>query len=170
MPQPPLPEFNEHDLVTALRQGRTEALSLLYDKYAPALLGLTTRMMRSQEEAERVLQLTFMAIWERRTEYDASCLSLLSWLILITRDTAVAALKASDKATRKDQPQSNGQAAKAVKESFYYLTPNEKAALDLVYLQGYTCAEAAAELQVAEEVLKTWLKAAGKHLREGKGE
>jgi RNA polymerase sigma factor (sigma-70 family) len=182
MLQPPTPEISEQDLINALRQGRTEALGLLYDKYAPVLMGLATRIMREQEAAETVLQDTFKAVWERKATYDASRLSLLSWLILLTRDTAMAALKAENRnvlrsgqkplaqATTEKENQREGKVAIEIKEIFCNLAPNEKAALNLMYLQGFTCTEAAAELGIAEETLKSWLKTASQHLREGRGQ
>lgn len=181
MLQSPSQDFNEQDLKAAMRQGQPEALGQLYDKYAPVLMGLATRMMRDQEAAEMVLQKTFVAVWNRRSEYEESCLSLLSWLILITRDTAMAALPPGTSHTQrtKGNPPSaanyktgngnNVSAALKVKEKFINLAPNEKAALDLVYLQGYTCQEAAAELGIGEMTLKNWLKTAGQHLRAGRG-
>lgn len=179
MHQLPSQDFNEQEIKTALRQGRPEALGLLYDKYAPVLLGLATRIMRTQEAAETVLQNSFVAIWARRTEQEVTRLSLLSWLILITRDTAMAALKSSSPAKpgrsaeatpkpylTKGNP-GDRQAEIKVKELFCNLAPHEKAALDLVYMQGYSCPEAAAALGISEETLKTRLKMAGQHLREG---
>ena len=173
-------ELTEQDLVAALQQGQLEALDLLYDKYAPVLLGLATRIVRNSETAEVVLQETFVAIWEQKATYDASRLSLLSWLILITRDMAVAALKSYKYKSIAKSPElfkfaseaennNVGQVDRKVKASFSNVEENEKVALDLIYLKGYNCVEAAAELGVSEETLKNWLQMAGKHLREGRG-
>jgi RNA polymerase sigma-70 factor (ECF subfamily) len=180
MHQPPSQEFNEQEIKTDLRQGRPEALGLLYDKYAPVLLGLATRITCDQEAAETVLQKTFIAFWRRRAEYESTSLSLLSWLIILTRDMAMETMKSAAtgnlrkaapnlKPNLKGQNQNDRQAEIKIKEKYCNLAPNEKAALDLVYLQGYSCTEAAAELGIAEETLKDWLKTASQHLREGIG-
>ena len=168
-------EITDQDLIMELRQGRPEALGRLYDKYSPVLLGLISRMMCDEEIAAGLLQETFVNIWQRKASLDDSRLSLLSWLILITRDTAMAALKSGkyNGQAKSNIPPSLAENAiqqnivTRVKESFYNLEPDEKAALDLIYLRGYSCPEAAAELGISVETLKTRLKMAGKHLREG---
>ena len=167
-------EITDQELVLALRQGQPEALGRLYDKYSPVLLGLISRMMRDEEIAAVLLQEAFVAIWQRKESFDASRLSLLSWLILIARDTVKAALKsgkfngpAPNPGPDTPKEKANAQyTASPAKESFFNLEPDEKAALDLIYLQGYSCPEAAAELGISVETLKSRLKMAGKHLRE----
>ena len=159
----------------ALRQGQPEALGRLYDKYSPVLLGLISRMMRDEEIAAVLLQEAFVAIWQRKESFDASGLSLLSWLILIARDTTKVALKsgkfngpAPNPGPDTPKEKANAQyTASPAKESFFNLEPDEKAALDLIYLRGYSCQEAAAELGISVDTLKTRLKMAGKNLREG---
>ena len=171
--------YTEQELVSSFRQGKPEALDVLYDKYAPVLLGLATRIMRDSETAEAVLQDAFVAIWKRKVDYDATRLSLLSWMILILRDIAVANLKLDKhkiiskseellKFASETEKNNVRQVNKEVKASFCNLEPNEKLAIDLVYLKGYSCFQAAAELGVTEETIKVWLKLGGKHLREGR--
>ncbi|MDB5263468.1 MAG: hypothetical protein JWQ14_2751 [Adhaeribacter sp.] len=168
-------EITDQDLVTSLRQGHPEALGWLYDKYSPVLLGLISRMMRDEETAAVLLQETFVAIWQRKEAFDDSRLSLLSWLILIARDTTMTALKAGKDKLNTNKPAvtnpetttTHQHTAVKIKESFCNLQPDEKAALDLIYLRGYTCPAAAAELGISIETLKSRLKMAGKHLRAG---
>lgn len=180
MPQNIPKEFTDHEMVLLLRRGQPEVLSWLYDKYAPVLTGLATRIMGDKEKAEAVLQETFIAIWAKKDSYDATRLSLLSWMIILTRDITKAALKAgtytglrieSDEASNvmASADHRNTQAInKKVQELFCNLAPEERMALDLVYLKGYICADAAVELGISLETLKSRLQMAGKHLREVK--
>lgn len=172
--------YTEQDLVRAFCQGKPEAIDWLYDKYAAVLLGLITRIMRNQEVAEAVLQDTFVNIWQQKDSYDASRLKPLSWLILIARDTAMAALKsgkynltseAGKLVSVADQESTiirDRLVDGKIIEYFSNLEPTEKTALDLIYLKGYSCTEAAAALQVSEETVKAILRMACKHLRAGK--
>lgn len=167
-------------MVTFLCQGRPEALGWIFDKYASVLAGLANRILGDPGKAEVVLQETFVEIWQRRNTFDSHQLRLLSWLIIITRDVAKAALsseKYHDLNKKEHLPYSGqvpsitvstNQVNKKVTQSYRNLTTDEKAALDLVYLKGYICADAAAELGIPLETLKERLKMAGKHLREGK--
>lgn len=166
----------EQKMVASLQKGQPEALGLLYDKYAPVLLGLITRMVQDSETAEVVLQKTFAAIWLQRATYDATKLRLLSWIILIARDMAKAALpkpinkvfsiteensKFTTEETRKD---SEAPVERQVQEFCSRLEQSERMALQLVYLKGYSCEEAAAQLGIPVETLKVNLRMAVKHL------
>lgn len=170
------PEVTEMELAVAFCEGKPETIGWLYDKYAPVLLGLISRIMRDEVAAEEVLQDTFVNIWQQKSAYEATRLKLLSWMILIARDTAIAALKTAQPAVAKqnqritaaDQQSPDSQTNSKVTESFRNLEPTEKRALDLIYLKGYSCPEAAAVLGVPEETLKTLLKTACKQLRAGK--
>jgi len=179
MPQ----EITDQTMVIALFQGRPEALGWIYDKYAPVLTGLATRIMGDKEKAEAVLLESFVAIWGRKETYDATRLSLLSWLIIIIRGNAKNALKSGTYVDFNNNDEllngvgeacnvcdcsSTHNTEKSIKELFGDLEVDEKAALDLVYLKGYICADAAAELGIPLETLKTRLQMAGKHLREGR--
>lgn len=170
-------EITEHILITALRQGQPDALSLLYDKYAPVLLGLCTRMVRDPELAETLLQKTFLSIWKQKAGFANSKVSLLSWVILIARDTARASLannlvkqfsKPAESSTfTPAEPEThNGQTTMepGLQEYCCRLELHEKTALDLVYLKGYSCREAADQLGIPEETVKASLKMAIKHL------
>jgi RNA polymerase sigma-70 factor (ECF subfamily) len=163
-------KYPDQDLVALLKQGKPEAIGLIYDKYAPNLLGLITRMMGNQETAEIILQETFVAIWQQKDTYNDTRLRFLSWLILITRDTALAALKSGKYTTPDKTPGSNNTASTEDKTNNFIanLRADEKAALDLVYLKGYPCAEAATLLGLPEDTVKTILQTACKHLRAGK--
>lgn len=169
-----LQKYTDQDLIALLEQGKPEVIGLIYDKYAPNLLGLITRMMQDQEIAEAVLQESFVAIWQQKATYDATRLRLLSWLILITRDTALTALKSGKytPATPDEAPTITKDSDTENKTSNFLdvLSSQEKAALDLIYLKGYRCAEAAAMLNLPEDTLKTILQTACKHLRTGKTE
>ncbi|QMU29142.1 RNA polymerase sigma factor [Adhaeribacter radiodurans] len=167
----------ERTLAISLQQGQPQVLALLYDNYAPVLLGLITRIIRNSQTAELVLQETFLAIWHKRTSYNTSQGGLLTWMIMVAKENALAALEratpnatfengkfvsATDQAKTKDTFSANEMQPGKL---FRTLTPNEKVALDLVYLKGCTCAEAAATLEISEEDLKIILQLAIKHLR-----
>ncbi|MDQ4141384.1 MAG: hypothetical protein M3142_12795, partial [Bacteroidota bacterium] len=68
----------ERALAASLQQGQPQVLALLYDAYAPVLLGLITRIVRNPKKAELVLQETFLAIWQKRTAFNNSKSGLLT--------------------------------------------------------------------------------------------
>ncbi|MDQ3291833.1 MAG: sigma-70 family RNA polymerase sigma factor [Bacteroidota bacterium] len=168
----------ERALATSLQQGQSQVLALLYDAYAPVLLGLITRIVRNPHKAEMVLQETFLEIWQKRAAYNSSQGGLLTWMIMVAKEVALAALnnvkpglviegRRCNAGGTDVKEKENSFTAEEVRlrTSFQVLAPNEKAALDLVYLKGYSCAEAAITLGISEEALKINLQMAIKHLR-----
>lgn len=170
----------EQSLVAALQEGRQEMMSLLYDAYAPVMMGVISRIVPDKEAAEEVLQETFVAIWSRIGIYDASNNRFLSWGLAIARGMALEALKNGKcAAVAKQQGMINfaGTARPASKHSeakgqadklFCHLAPQEKAILELIYLKGHSCTEAAAALGIAEETVRTGLKKAFVHIKKEK--
>ena len=88
---------NQEDLVWALAIGRgdQQALAMLYDKYAPALTGVIRRIVQKDESADEVLQKVFQIVWNEAGLFDASKHSLFTWLIKISRHTAIDTLRSA---------------------------------------------------------------------------
>ena len=170
----------EQSLVAALQQGRQEVLGLLYDAYAPVMMGVISRIVPDQEMAEQVLQETFIAIWSRIEVYDPSRNRLLIWGLAIARGIALEAVK-NDRysavarqqrsinfAGAENKDKVDSQKRKQENEQLCHLEPQEKEILELVYLKGRSCTEAAAELGITEEKMRAVIKKAFVHLKAGK--
>ncbi|QHL86486.1 sigma-70 family RNA polymerase sigma factor [Nibribacter ruber] len=163
-----LQEHAEQYMIAALKNGDQSVLGNLYTNYAPVLLGVISRIVQDTAIAEQVLQETFVAIWSRIKLYDASTSRFLTWGLAIARGIAIEAVK-TGKFQHLAQRSENSTFALAKEsqdqpDTFYFLEPQEKEALELIYLKGYSCQEAAQELGIPEETLKTSLKLAFKHI------
>lgn len=167
----------EQSLVEALQQGKQEVLGLLYDAYAPVMMGVIARIIPDKDVAEEVLHETFVAIWTRIGIYDSSRSRLLIWGLAIARGIALEAVK-----TGKYKPASTTEGNScmpAEKEMnacilqdlqqdnklFTCLNKQERTILDLIYLKGKSCEEVTAELGITAETLKTSLKKAFTQLK-----
>ncbi len=167
----------EKALATSLQNSEPEVLALLYDAYASVLLGLITRIVKNTQTAELVLQETFLTIWQQRANYHPERCGLLTWVIMVAKETALATLQntkhslaASGTETPasavKEQQIRSSQSDKTFNLKLYnHLNADEIAVLDLIYLKGCSCAEAAATLGISEENLKIILRQAITHLR-----
>lgn len=168
-------KIKEQQLAKALQAGNYEALEQLYDAYAPVLLGLIIKIARNREVAESILHDTFLVIWMQRGAYESAKMGFLTWLIITAKETAIASIK-SDKYRNfpngaeignfalAEQPELEVTANLLNPNVACRLSPIEKAALDLIYLKGYSFAEAATTLGVSVEILKSSLKMAIKQL------
>jgi RNA polymerase sigma-70 factor (ECF subfamily) len=61
----------EHlELIKGVVRRDRAAFAALYNRTAPQLLGIALRILRQREEAEDVLQETFVAVWDRASAFD----------------------------------------------------------------------------------------------------
>ncbi len=57
-------------LLRAVAAGDRAAFAALYTQTAAQLFGIALRMLRQRDRAEDVLQESFVAIWQRASDYD----------------------------------------------------------------------------------------------------
>ncbi len=148
------------ELVKLLHQEKERGLSCLYDKYAPALNGIIARIVVSETLAEEVLQQTFIKIAHSIESYDASSCSLFTWMSRIARQEA---LKASPSNSERVIQTAAEQPAHVLVSS---MPAEQKAVLDRIYLLGYTPKEAAQQLDLPEELVKSRLRLALDNMRQ----
>ena len=173
----PRQAYTEPELVLSLKQGQHQALAQLYDKYSAVLLGLITRIVQDQETAEEALRETFLRIWSESDTFDPTASKLLTWMLSIARNCAL-----DMKNRKQDQNFAEANAGTGQSNDLTATTagqpgtandgirskePKECGLLDLLYLQGYNCAEAAAKLRVTEPSIGKSLRMAIFKLREG---
>lgn len=66
--------------------------SALYDRYAPALLGIITRIISDEKEAVKLLEVTFTKVWSEMDQYKPEKQPIFAWLLTIARNTALEAI------------------------------------------------------------------------------
>ena len=87
----PAADLKREDIewVRRMSRGDRGALEKLYERYAPALLGLALRILRQREEAEEVIQEVLVQAWRQADRYDPRKASVRTWLSLMTRSRAI---------------------------------------------------------------------------------
>ncbi len=81
-------------IAAAFHKGAPDALSLVYQRYAPLVYTMAVRSLGSPSDAEDVAQQVFVAAWRRQNSFDPSRGGLSSWLMGITRKKVIDALRA----------------------------------------------------------------------------
>jgi hypothetical protein len=76
------------DLVNMFQHGDQYVYSMLYNKYAPAVLGVLIRTLGDQKLAEECMHKTFFKIWSERSGYKPGKERLFTWMIKIAKDCA----------------------------------------------------------------------------------
>jgi RNA polymerase sigma-70 factor (ECF subfamily) len=80
---------DEAQLLRQVAKGDRQAFLKLYDAYASRVYGLCLRMLGDPMRAEDVVQETFLKVWSRARSFNPRKGSLITWLLTITRRTAL---------------------------------------------------------------------------------
>ncbi|MGH3871140.1 MAG: RNA polymerase sigma factor [Pseudonocardiaceae bacterium] len=74
-------------LLTAVARGDQDALRLLYERHAAAMLRLVRRLTSSSGTAEEILQEAWLAVWQAARSFRGDS-SVRGWLLGVTRRQA----------------------------------------------------------------------------------
>lgn len=86
----PLPVYDDAQLVQRLSDGESDALALIYDRYAPSLYRLLSAVLSSSADAEDALQELFVNLATGRT---SRIKNLKSYLFVAARHQAISQLR-----------------------------------------------------------------------------
>jgi RNA polymerase sigma-70 factor (ECF subfamily) len=82
-------------LIARIGRGDQLAMSQLYDRYAPTVLGLLARVVGDRSVAEDLLQETFWRVWRSAGSYEPGKGSVAGWLYTIARHAGLDARRRS---------------------------------------------------------------------------
>jgi RNA polymerase sigma-70 factor (ECF subfamily) len=168
-------EGQDHVLVTRVMAGDEGAIAQLFDQYAPFVYGLACRLTGNASLAEDVVQEVFTTVWCHPERFDGSRGSLRTFLGLLTQGRALDAARSDARRAAREcrhhdlEPQNAGQCYDAmetativdlVRQAIAQLPPDQREAVELVYLEGHTQRELAALLGIPEGTAKSRLRLA----------
>ena len=95
--EPMLTNASEADvaLVRRMEAGDEQALSAFYARWYPVVTALVTRILKSAEDVEDVVEETFWQAWRQASRFAASRGSVQTWLLTIARSRALDRLRAA---------------------------------------------------------------------------
>ncbi|MGZ6672112.1 MAG: sigma-70 family RNA polymerase sigma factor, partial [Solirubrobacteraceae bacterium] len=154
---------SEAELLAGVRRGDDAAFEALYDAYHRRLLAFCQHMLGSREEAEDVLQHTFLAAYRSlRAGYEV--VDLKPWLYTIARNRCLSVVRArrDEVELDDDAPATEGLAAEVDRRTelrtlvgdVQRLPPDQRAALILFEVGDHSHKEIAAVLGVRREKVK----------------
>lgn len=80
--------------------GDVAALRALYDEHAPRAMAIALRILNNVEEAEDVVQETFLELWRRSAQFENGSGAAVAWVVTIARSRAIDRLRVSKAAGR----------------------------------------------------------------------
>ena len=170
-------KFAESQIVEMLHQNDKRVIAIIYDQYAPSLYGVVLRIVQSEEIAQDVMQDAFVKIWKKGIMYNSNKGTLFTWLLNITRNTAIDKLRSAGYRNNGknqsidglvyNQVSSHGTNPDeiGVKELLNDLDEKYKEVVDMIYFRGFTQKEVSEELDIPLGTVKTRLRIALRELR-----
>lgn len=164
-----------------LKSGSPAQFSLFYDRYADSLFGVLCRLVKDPEHAADLLQESMLKAWTNATKYDASKGTLFTWLLNITRNQAIDFLRSKnfmkegktfslpDSVNIEEDDYWKGHPYELPVENMMewlsWLKEEQSIPIKMVYLEGYSQAEAAEILNIPLGTLKTRVRAGLRQIR-----
>ena len=171
--------YTEFELVLLLKNNNREAFEYLYDRYSPALFGIILKIVKDEEKAADVMQDSFLKIWKNMGNYNSEKGSLFTWILNVTRNTAIDKLRVDVKTqmsvswenvkeidftpTVIYNPSPSTIDLRAIVEK---LLPEKKLLIEMVYFQGYTHEEVSERLSIPLGTVKSRIRKSLQELRD----
>ena len=169
-------------LMNAVAAGDQVAFSELYDRMQPRVLGLAMRILRDLGHAEEVAQEVFLDVWQYATRFDGSKGSATGWILRKTHSRAVDRVRSAQSGKVRDarigmrdyfEPGDDVAEtvelridSKRVERALRQLPEQQRRAVELSHLGGYSHSEVSAILNVPIGTVKTRIRAGIGRLRE----
>ena len=173
-------------LLSEVAAGNASSFEQLYDRYSAIVYALLLRMLGGAEDAQEVLQETFIQIWNRAHMFDQSRGTEAAWLLSIARSRGIDRIR-----SRKTRSQREADAGREisirsesvdkeqgvqlailaeeqrlVREALKELPEAQRKALELAYFDGMSQSEIAEALSEPLGTVKTRMQLGMKKLRE----
>jgi RNA polymerase sigma factor (sigma-70 family) len=169
-----------NDLMAKVVAGEKPAFRSLYDKLAPQLFALASRMLRDRQAAEDVVQDAFLTVWKRIDRFDPSLGSAAGWMMVITRNKCLDRLRSKVRTVGEEegglhelpdlspQPESAAIAsieAGRLRKCMGELSEQQRDAVLHAYFNGLTHEETAERMSAPLGTVKSWVRRALQHLK-----
>lgn len=159
--QSPPAEASNVQLLRQMGAGDPSALAQFYDRHARLLYALARRILKDGREAEAVLEEVMLLIWDQARAYYPGLGPPLSWAITLTRNQAVAYLRAcqvrspslvqdaallpllTPQTPTANAVQTNPATATAINQAVVGLPLEHRQAMEMAFFGGLTPAEIA---------------------------
>lgn len=162
----PLDEMDKN-MEAMFKQGDHNDYLKLYNKYAPAVLGVLMRTLGDRKLAEDCVNTVFLEIWEKRFAYNPDRERLFTWMLKIARSCAKA-VSLSGKKYLDDEIREEIDLVYATDiRAFLHekrstdgedfaakISAEIKQAINLIYFEGFSFSAAAEQLNLSVETLR----------------
>lgn len=153
-------------LVQGLRNGCKVSLGKVYDNYSPVIFGIICKMTGNKQQAEDILRMTFVKVWNQITTFDSTLSTLPSWMIRIARSTTLEEINSRKKTEIQIGTTNNNVSEEVNKFNGLVTEIDPKELLDLIYYKGFCYDEIASRYSVTTDQVKLIIRNAVSNLKE----
>jgi RNA polymerase sigma factor (sigma-70 family) len=155
-------QLSDIALISAIATGAVWAVEQLYQRYNHLLYALTCQMVADPHVAEDLVQEVWLAVWRNARSYNPQSGAVRSWLFSIVHHRVIDYVRATRRRSALKQvpweeveldertafPDTWDEAWRSVQSAqvraaLMKLSPEQRLAIELAYLQGWTHAEIA---------------------------
>jgi RNA polymerase sigma-70 factor, ECF subfamily len=161
--------MNQDDLLVMINNKDEKAFTHMYNMYSRSLFAVISNLIREHEEAEDVLQETFVKIWKNIDSYNESKGRFYTWILNIARNAAIDKLRSKGfNNSRKNLSSDNfvhllddsNRTTNiidviGIRDFVKKLKPKCIQIIELLFFKGYTQQEASDELEIPLGTVKT---------------
>ncbi|CAM3876756.1 RNA polymerase sigma factor [Alkalicoccus chagannorensis] len=168
-------------LYERLRAKDQAAMEMIYDKYSRLLFSFAYKVVHSSDAAEEVVQEVLIKLWKGNGVYSPDKGKFSTWLLSITRNTAIDYLRRQKKHTDEvihqevehadTQPGTEElvewkQQSERVREAMRVLKDEQRLIIDLFYFKGYSQKMIAEQVDLPIGTVKGRIRLALNHLKQ----
>ncbi|NJP38074.1 RNA polymerase sigma factor [Alkalicoccus luteus] len=174
---------NQEDaaLYERLKKQDKQAMEELYDKYAKLLFSFAYKMVQDRSAAEEIVQEVMIKLWRGKGVYHTDKGRFSSWLLTITRNTAIDYIRkhtraASEEVHTEAETVDEGpgvddlvewkQRRETIKEAMQKLKSEQRVIIELFYFKGYSHKRIADSAGIPLGTVKGRIRLALKHLKQ----
>jgi RNA polymerase sigma-70 factor (ECF subfamily) len=176
-----LREASDAALVVAIARFHEAALAEAYRRHGDAAFGLALRVVSDRSLAEELVQEVFVRLWNEPERYDPGRGTLRSFLMASVHSRAIDVVRSESSRRAREERHRRVQAepdydlerevveltlAEHVREALEVLSDDERRAIELAYLGGYTYREVAVLLEQPEGTVKSRIRVGLRRLRD----
>lgn len=165
----------------------TKAFAELYDRFNRVVYSVILNILRSPAEAEEVLQEVFVTLWNKRSEYDFSKSSPVTWMVTMARNRSIDKLRSnefkgsmksgsidespalSSVETEGENPLENAlldEKQRLIQQALQSLPQDQQIIIRVAYFEGLSQSEIAQRYSIPLGTVKTRMRLAMKKLYE----
>ena len=152
-----------------MKNGDKKAISLLYEHYSGALLGVIKKVISDDDLAQDVLQESFIKVWKKGKSYNSEKAKLFTWLYRIVYNSAIDKIRSLNNKMNKEVQIESSNVYKLttnslnldvmdIKKHLSSLDLKYQIVINALFFDGMTQQEASEELDIPLGTIKSRLK------------